>query len=408
MNNKELLYAKLEKYVKINTPSDEANVSKTPSTPSQMKLAKILAGELKALGLKNVTVTPHAYAFGELPSNCSKKMPSIGFIAHIDTVKEFTDKPINPQLHKKYNGGKLLINAAKKIYLDPKSDKLLNLAKGHDIVSSDGQTILGADDKAGVAVIMTMLEYFKNNPSAKHGGIFVAFTPDEEIAHGCELLPLNKFKADFAYTIDGSIGGVCNGNFNGDTAVVEITGVSTHPGLAKDIMISPVILAGEFLCSWPKKHRPEHTDKEKGFVHFNEISGGIEKVTLKAIVREHDLKKLHQLESELKALAQTLEKKHKGAKVDVKIIESYRNMKDILQKHPAAMKALLAAMKKENVKYKIMQARGGTDGARLTFRGLPTPDISAGYSGEHGPLEWVSLDVMESTLGICISIVSAK
>ncbi len=407
MNNKEVLYSKLEKYVKILTPSDEANVAKTPSTPQQTAFAKVLAAELKALGLK-VTLTPNSYVLGELAANSSKKLPSVGFIAHLDTVKEFTDKPITPILHKKYNGGKLLINAAKKLYLNPDSDKLLKLAKGHDIVSTDGTTILGADDKAGIAIIMTMLEYFKANPAAKHGKILVAFTPDEEIAHGAELLPLDTFKADFAYTLDGSIDGICNGNFNGDTAIVEFVGVSTHPGLAKDIMINPLALAAEFVSAWPQKDRPEHSDKEKGFVHFNEISGNIEKVTIKAIVREHDLKKLKQLEKDLNALAKKVEKKHKGAKITVKIIESYRNMKDILKKHPAAMKCLLAALKEEKVKYTINQARGGTDGARLTFRGLPTPDISAGYSGEHGPFEWTSLDTMEKSLRLCINIVSEK
>ena len=407
MNNKEMLYSKLEKYVKILTPSDEANVDNTPSTPQQTAFAKVLAAELKALGLK-VTLTPHSYVLGELAANSTEKLPSVGFIAHMDTVKEFTDKPITPKLHKKYNGGKLLINAAKKLYLNPASDKLLKLAKGHDIVSTDGTTILGADDKAGIAIIMTMLEYFKANPAAKHGKVLVAFTPDEEIAHGAELLPLDTFKADFAYTLDGSIDGICNGNFNGDTAIVEFVGVSTHPGLAKDIMINPLVLAAEFVAAWPQKDRPEHSDKEKGFVHFNEISGNIEKVTIKAIVREHDLKKLKQLEKDLAALAKKVEKKHKGAKITVKIIESYRNMKDILKKNPAAMKCLLAALKHEKVKYTISQARGGTDGARLTFRGLPTPDISAGYSGEHGPFEWTSLDTMEKSLRLCINIVSEK
>ncbi len=407
MNNKEVLYCKLEKYTKILTPSDEANAAKTPSTPQQTVLAKVLAAELKDLGLK-VTLTPHCYVLGELAANSAKKLPSIGFIAHLDTVKEFTDKPITPKLHKKYNGGKLLINAAKKLYLNPASDKLLKLAKGHDIVSTDGTTILGADDKAGIAIIMTMLEYFKNNPSAKHGKILVAFTPDEEIAHGAELLPLDTFKADFAYTLDGSIDGICNGNFNGDTALVEFIGVSTHPGLAKDIMINPLALAAEFIAAWPQKDRPEHSDKEKGFVHFNEINGNIEKVTVKAIVREHDLKKLKQLEKDLNALAKKIEGKHKGAKINIKFTEGYRNMKDVLKKHPAAMKCLLAALKQEKVKYSICQARGGTDGARLTLRGLPTPDISAGYSGEHGPFEWVSLDTMEKSLRLCINIVSEK
>lgn len=408
MNNKEVLYSKLEKYVKILTPSDEANCQNTPSTPVQTEFAKILAAELKDLGLKNITVTKNAYVFGELPSNSAKALPSVGFIAHMDTVKEFTDSPIKPQLHKKYDGKKLLINKSKKIYLDPKSDKLLKRAKGHDIVSTYGETILGADDKSGIAIIMTMLEYFKNNPQAKHGRIFAGFTPDEEIGHGAELLPLDKFKADFAYTLDGGIGGICNGNFNADAVIVEIVGVSTHPGLAKDIMINPVVLASELINAWPKKHRPEHSDKEKGFIHFNDISGNIEKVTVKGIVREHDLKKLFALEKELTALAKKVEKQHKGAKITLKFVESYRNMKDILKKRPQGMKALLAAMKKEKVNYEIIQARGGTDGARLTFRGLPTPDISAGYSGEHGPLEWVSLDAMESSLRLCINIVSEK
>jgi tripeptide aminopeptidase len=408
MNIKESLYSKFSKYVKVDTESDPKNHAATPSTQGQWTLAKILAGELKELGLKNVTVTKYCYVLGELPSNTSKKMPAVGFIAHMDTAPDYSCKNVKPQLHKNYDGGKILVNAGKRFYIDPAKDPLLKLCKGHDIVTASGDTLLGGDDKAGIAVIMTMLEYFKNNPSVKHGALKVAFTPDEEIGHGSELLPLDKFKADFAYTLDGSVDDIGYGNFNADSAEVKITGVVSHPGEAKGVMVNPLLIAGAFINAWPKNRRPETTDKEQGFIHFNQIQGSIEGVTIKAIVREHDLKKLYKMEKDLKALAVKLEKKHPGAKIEVSCKESYRNMKDVLKKYPAAMTLLLKALKEKDFKYRPRQARGGTDGARLSFRGLPTPNMMNGVSGAHGPAEWASLDVMASIMRVCVNIVAER
>jgi tripeptide aminopeptidase len=408
MDMKNVLYDKLIRYVKIKTPSNPENTKETPSSPEQWNLAKQLAKELKELGAKNVEVTKHCYVIAEYPSNSTKKLPAIGFIGHMDTVEVFTANEIKPLLHKNYKGGKIVLDAKKKLFLDPAKDPLLKRVKGHDLVSSSGDTILGADDKAGIAITMTMLEYLKNNPRFKHGPVKVAFTPDEEIGHGSGLLPLNKLKADFAYTIDSPPGRGCNGNFNGDSVAIKITGISCHTGAAKGLMVNPIIVAGDFITSWPKKHRPEHTDKEKGFIWFNTISGGMEEVIIKGGSREHDLKKLAALNNELRALAKKMEKKHKGAKIEVTIKEFYRNMKDVLNKHPEAMKRLLRAMKEEKVPLKIEQGRGGTDGSRLSFRGLPTPDFSAGYGGEHGPFEWASLDSMNDSLKLALNIVKER
>ena len=408
MNPKAILYSKLERYVKIKTPSDPDNAKETPSSKEQWNLAKLLAKELKELGLKNVDISKHCYVTANLPSNSAKKLPAIGFVGHIDTVKEYTTNEIRPQLHKNYKGGNIVLDAKKKMFIDPAKEHLLKLAKGHDIVTASGDTILGADDKSGIAIIMTMLEYLKNNPQFKHSRIDVAFTPDEEIGHGSGLMPMDKFKPDLAYTMDGALGGACNGNFNGDAVTITITGMYTHMGQAKGVMVSPILVASELISAWPKKHRPEETEKEKGFIFYSNISGSMEKVIIKGGVREHDLKKLTALERELKTHAAKLEKKHKGAKITVEYKESYRNMKDVLKKYPEPMKRLLRALKEEKVSLKVAQARGGTDGARLTFMGIPTPDFSAGYGGEHGPYEWVSLDAMEDSLRIALNIIKER
>jgi tripeptide aminopeptidase len=250
-----------------------------------------------------------------------------------------------------------------------------------------------------------MLEHLRENPQIKHGPVKIAFTVDEEIGHGSALLPLDKLKADFAYTLDSNVIDIGHGNFNADACAITITGVNTHPGSAKGVLVSPLLIASEIITMWPKKHRAEHTDKEKGFIHFNEINGGIEKIVLKAIAREHDLKKLFAMEAELKTLCKKLEATHKGAKISVQFKESYRNMKAVLKKYPQAMDYLLRALKEEKVSYRLEQARGGTDGARLSFRGLPTPNLFGCYSSAHGPYEWASLDRMADTLRVCLSII---
>ncbi|MDR1684196.1 MAG: peptidase T [Elusimicrobiota bacterium] len=406
MNIKETLYNKLARYVKVDTKSDSANAAQTPSTPGQTTLAKMLVKELKELGLKNILLTKHSYVLAELPANTNKKMPAIGFMAHMDTSEDFPGKNVKPKLHKNYKGGPLEIG--KGIVNTPQKDANLKLVKGHDLVTAGGDTLLGGDDKAGIAVIMTMLEHLKNNPQYKHGPVKIAFTPDEEIGHGSALLPLDKFKADFAYTLDSYIADIGNGNFNADSCAITITGVNTHPGTAKNVLVSPLLIASEIITKWPARHRAEHTDKEKGFIHFNDINGSIEKVVLKAIAREHDLKKLYAMERELNALCKKLQAAHKGAKIEVKFKESYRNMKDVLKKRPQAMQYLVRALKEERVPYRLEQARGGTDGARLSFRGLPTPNLFGAYSSAHGPYEWVSLDTMASTLRVALNIIKER
>lgn len=408
MDIKKTLYSKFERYVKVDTTSNPANAAVTPSTQEQFVLAKMLAKELKDLGLKNILITKHCYVLAELPANTKKKMPSIAFIAHMDTVADSPGKNVKPKLHH-YKGGKLVINAQKKMFIDPKDSADLRFCKGHDIVSSSGDTLLGGDDKAAIAIVMTMLQYLKENPSFKHGPVKVAFTPDEEIGHGSELLPLDRLKADFGYTLDSGVNKLEFGNFNANGVTIDITGKVTHTGSGKaDGMINPIYLAAQIITRWPDKYRSECTEGTQGFIHFKDITGGMDKVTIKALSREHDLKKMKKMEQELVKLCKKVEKEYSGSKIDVSFKEQYRNMLEIHKKHPQAVNLLLKALKEEKVKYINSQARGGTDGARLSFRGLPTPNMMCGFSAFHSRYEWVSLDIMQNMFRVCLNIIKER
>ncbi len=398
------IYDRFVRYAAVETTSDPASKS-VPSTPSQISFAHMLASEMKTVGFQEVEVDEFGIVTGLLPANTDKKAPVIGFLAHMDTVCDYNGKDVRPVLHPNYDGGTLTINAEKNMFLSPETAPNLKLCLGDDIVTADGNTLLGGDDKIGIAVIMTLAEYLTAHPEIEHGPLKAAFTIDEEIGTGIGYFDVERFGADFAYTVDGSnLGEVDCGNFNADTVTIHITGKSCHPGSAKGFMANPVRIAADIVSSWPEDKLPETTDGEDGFVLFKDIEGGLESATLRGIVREHNLAKFEKFKVMLEELAEEKRRKYPAAKIEVKFKEQYRNMRDILKERPQAMELLEAALKENKVDYRLTQARGGTDGSQLSLRGLPTPNLFAGYENPHGPYEWLSMNWAEKAFHVLESV----
>lgn len=398
------IYNRFVRYVSVDTTSDPESTS-VPSTPSQISFAHTLAAEMKKVGFQEVEVDEYGIVTGVLPANTDQPAPTIGFFAHMDTVCDYNGAGIRPIVHANYDGGTLTINADKKMFLSPQTAPNLKLCVGDDIVTSNGDTILGADDKVGIAVIMTLAEHFIQHPEIKHGPLKAAFTIDEEIGAGIGYFDVSRFGADFAYTIDGALlGDIDCGNFNADSFTIDIKGKSCHPGSAKGFMANPVRIAADIISSWPEDKLPETTDGEDGFILFKDITGGLESAQIQGIVREHDLTKFKQFETMLEKLLDEKCQKYPAATITVSFKEQYRNMRDILKERPQAMELLEAALKENQIDYRLTQARGGTDGAQLSLRGLPTPNIFAGYENPHGPYEWMSMAWVEKAFHILESI----
>lgn len=398
------IYNRFIRYAAVETTSDPLSKS-VPSTPSQISFAHMLAAEMKTVGFQEVEVDEFGIVTGLLPANTDKKAPVIGFLAHMDTVSDYNGKDIHPILHTNYDGGTLTINAEKNMFLSPETAPNLKLCVGDNIVTADGNTLLGGDDKIGIAIIMTLAEYLTEHPEIEHGPLKAAFTIDEEIGTGIGYFDVERFGADFAYTVDGSnLGEVDCGNFNADTVTIHITGKSCHPGSAKGFMANPVRIAADIVSSWPEDKLPETTDGEDGFVLFKDIEGGLESATVGGLVREHDLAKFENFKVMLRDLVEEKRKKYPAAKIEISFKEQYRNMREILKEQPQAMELLEAALKENNVDYRLTQARGGTDGSQLSLRGLPTPNLFAGYENPHGPYEWISMNWVEKAFHVLESV----
>ena len=398
------IYQRLVRYVAVDTTSDPAGTV-TPTTDAQISFAHQLAGEMKKIGLKDVEVDEYGFVTGYLAPTTPKPAPVIGFFAHMDTVSDYNGHNIHPVLHENYQGGPITLNAEKNMMLNEQTAPSLKQCVGDNIVTTDGNTLLGADDKLGIAIIMTLAEYLLANPQIAHGPLKVAFTIDEETGTGIGYFDVKKFAADFAYTVDGAnLGDIDCGNFNADSFVIRITGKSCHPGSAKGFMANPVRIAADIVAAWPEDKLPETTDGEDGFILFKDITGGLEKAELQGLVREHDLAKFAKFKQLLLDLIDQKRAKYPAAKIEVEFKEQYRNMRDILRARPQAMELLENALKENKVPYRLTQARGGTDGAQMTFRGLPTPNIFAGYENPHGPYEWCSLNWAEKALHVLKSI----
>lgn len=391
---KEKLYARLDRYCRIHTTSDPDS-SSYPSSSNQKELAKMLEKELREIGMKNVRMDRYCYVTAELPSNAPKSGQTIAFLAHMDTSPAAEGKNVKPVLHKKYSGGNIEINKSAGIILNRKNCPQLKGHEGDDIVTASGGTLLGADDKAGLAIIMTGLETLIKNPSLPRPAVKVAFTPDEEVGQGVKFFDVKKFGADYAYTFDGDLKGYVEAeNFNADAVEINVIGKSVHPGTAKNAMANAARIAAEIVTAWPESMTPENTEGYDGFIMFDEIKGDIEKAHIVGIIREHSLARLKKMEKLLKKIIDEKREKYPLARIEFSIKEQYRNMKSVIDKNPQVLKKLLSAVRKSGIEPVLKPIRGGTDGARLSFMGLPSPNVFTGGYNYHGQYEWISLDSM--------------
>lgn len=391
-------------YVKYDTQSDEEATS-FPSTEKQKILSRQLVEELKQLGLNDAHMDEWGYVMATLPSNSNKDVTPIGFIAHVDTSPAVSGANVVTMIHKNYKGGDIKLPKDKQVIKMKENPDLKNM-KGFDIISSDGSTLLGADNKCGVAEIIDAVNYLVTHPEIKHGDIKICFTPDEEVGRGTEHFDVKKFGAKYAYTIDGqSRGEVETETFSADSVTIKFLGKNIHPGYAKGIMINSLKIAAAFIDSLPKKTlSPETTEKREGYVHPVSVNGNEELTTVKFIIRDFITSNLKKHEAILKKLAQKTLKKFPGAKMEFTVTEQYRNMKEILKKHPQVEKYAIEAMKRLGIKPIMHPIRGGTDGSRLSFMGLPTPNIFAGEHSFHSKTEWVAVQDMEMAVRVIVEI----
>ena len=397
---------RLLRYVKINTKSDDASES-IPSTKIQFDLANLLVDELKSLGITDAHVDENCYVMGTLKGNVDNA-PKIGLIAHLDTSPDMPGENVKPQIVENYDGEDIVLNKDKNIVMKVSDFSYLKDFKGKTLITTDGTTLLGADDKAGIAEIMSVIEYFINHPEEKHGDIKIAFTPDEEIGRGADKFDVEKFGADFAYTLDGSfLGEIEYENFNAASATVVVKGVNIHPGSAKHKMKNSVLIAMELQSLLPTFERPEFTEGYEGFTMLVEIHENIEKTTLGYIIRDHDMAKFTQKKEFLQTACEFINKKYGEDTAVVEIKDSYYNMKEKILPVMHVVDSVVAAMEKIGVKPNIKAIRGGTDGARLSFMGLPTPNIFTGGFNYHGRYEAIVVEDMYKAVETVIEVIKS-
>ncbi len=389
-------------YVKIDTESDP-NSKTTPSTEKQWILAKLLAKELETIGLEDVTIDEHAYVMGTLPSNVDHDVPAIGFISHFDTSPDFTAAKVSPQIFEHYDGKDIVLNEKENIILSPNYFEDLLLYKGQSLITTDGTTLLGADDKAGVCEIVSAMEYLVQHPEIKHGPIKVGFTPDEEIGRGAHKFDVKKFGAQWAYTMDGSqVGELEYENFNAASAEITIHGKIVHPGYAKGKMVNSMYYAQKFIDSLPNNETPEQTEGYEGFYHLHHMEGKVEKTVLKYIIRDHDFDLFEARKTTVKQLIEAFNRKYDEATFEVELKDQYFNMKEKVAPVMHIVAIAEQAMKNLNINPLIKPIRGGTDGSQLSYMGLPCPNIFAGGHNFHGRYEYVPLEsILSATQVIC-------
>lgn len=390
-------------FVKFDTQSDELT-NMTPSSPGQMEFARYLKAVLLGMGLEDVTLDDYGYLFATLPANTDKEVPVVGFIAHMDTSPDMSGRHVNPRIVRNYDGTPIVLNETEGVILGSDEFPELSGYVGDDLIVTDGTTLLGADDQAGIAEIITAVAYLQSHPEIKHGKIRIGFNPDEEIGLGAHKFDVEKFGCDFAYTMDGgAIGELEYENFNAASAKVTIKGRNVHPGYAKHKMINSIRVANNFIAMLPRWETPEHTEGYEGFYHLVGIEGNVEQTTLTYIIRDHDRARFESRKREIEHLCRKTNMEYPGC-CSVEIKDQYYNMREKIEPIMHIIEVVEKAMREAGVEPRVQPIRGGTDGAQLSFKGLPCPNIFAGGENFHGRYEYVSIQSMEKATEVIVNI----
>ncbi|MFA6782556.1 MAG: peptidase T [Sedimentibacter sp.] len=393
-------------YVKIDTQS-VPEVQKIPSSEKQKDLGRLLVEEMISIGIKDAYMDENGYIYGTVKGNADA--PTVGFIAHMDTSPDMSGNNVKPRIIYDYDGSDIVLNEEKQIVMETKVFEHLMKYIGQDLIVTDGTTLLGADDKAGIAEIMSMAEYLINNPQIKHGTIKIGFTPDEEVGQGAELFNIEEFGADYAYTVDGGeVGELEYENFNAASAKVTINGVNIHPGTAKNKMKNSILIGMEFQSMLPVHETPENTEGYEGFSLLNDMSGNVEKTLLQYIIRDHNIDKFNIKKERFNKIADYLNEKYGQGTVELKIEDSYYNMKEKILPHMHIIENAIKAMENIGIEPNVVPIRGGTDGARLSYMGLPCPNLCTGGHNFHGKYEYIPIQSMEKVVELLIEIARAK
>ena len=393
------------RYIKIDTQSDPFNEDVFPSTEKQWDLANLLVKELKEMGMQDVSIDEHAYIMATLPSNVDYKVPTIGFIAHMDTSPDFSGTNVNPIIHENYDGKDVVLNKDLNIVMSADYFDDLPMYKGQTLITTDGTTLLGADDKAGIVEIMEGMKYLIEHPEIKHGSIRVGFTPDEEVGKGAHLFDVEKFGAEWAYTMDGSqVGELEYENFNAAGAKVVITGKIVHPGYAKNKMINAMTIASDFIQALPAQEVPEHTEGYEGFFHLHTMKGEVESAELYYIIRDHDMKKFEARKTLIKKIVTDMNAELGEELIAIEVKDQYFNMREKVEPVMHIVDIVEQAMKDLGIKPLIKAIRGGTDGSQLSYKGLPCPNIFAGGHNFHGKYEFVTVESIQKATDVVVKI----
>lgn len=400
-----LIEKRFLKYVSFDTQSDESSTT-SPSTEKQFDLADFLSEEMQILGVDEVERTDQGIVYGKIYSNSDEPMKAIGFIAHMDTSPDASGHDIHPRIIRSYPGGRIILNEEKKMYLDPETNPELKGLVGDDLITTDGTTLLGADDKAGVAIIMSMVEYICQNRDFKHGDICIAFTPDEEVGRGTENFDVKRFGADYAYTVDGGrIDEFSFENFNAYKADVTITGKSYHPGDSKGKMVNALTLGRQFDTMLGDNKRPEATEHKEGFYHLHHMEGDVSTTKMTYILRDHDMDNMHDMIHTMQLAASYLNQVNHGHYIDIDFTLQYKNMIEVINKTPDIVYKVKQAMINIGLKPIASPIRGGTDGANLSFMGLPCPNLGTGGYNYHGPYEFCSINSMKKGVKLLLELI---
>lgn len=401
---KQELIRRFTTYVKMDTQSDENSIT-TPTTPGQLELGKRLVEELKEIGLKDVSMDENGYVMATLPANTDKEVPTIGFLAHMDTATDFTGKNVNPQIIENFDGNDITLNEKQNIVLSAKVFPELPSYKGHTLITTDGTTLLGADDKAGIAEIMTAMNYLINHTEIEHGTIRVAFTPDEEIGRGPHKFDVERFNASYAYTVDGGpLGELQYESFNAAAAKIVFKGKNVHPGTAKNKMVNSGKMAAKFIQQLPEKEAPEYTEGYEGFYHLISIQGDVEETEVYYIIRDHDRDQFEQRKATVKAIVQKMQEEYGEENIELNMKDQYYNMREKIEPVMEIVDIAKEAMENLGIEPIIEPVRGGTDGSQLSYMGLPTPNIFTGGENFHGKYEYISVDNMVKATKVIIEI----